>query len=97
MPDNSWTNEYTDDLFRAILKLRTTEEAESFFRDLLTLEELEEAAKRWQVAQLVKEGIPYREIADEVGVSTATVTRVAHWLNSGTGGYRLLLSRLGKK
>ena len=89
-------NAKTNDLFKAILQLKSVEECQDFFRDLLTLEELEEATKRWQVAQKLAEGEPYRAIADEVGVSTATVTRVAQWLNNGEGGYELILKRLGK-
>ena len=33
------------------------------------------------------------KIAEEVGTSTATVTRVNQWLHHGTGGYRLVLDR----
>jgi argininosuccinate synthase len=33
------------------------------------------------------------EIARQVGTSTTTVTRVAHWLRHGTGGYRVALDR----
>ncbi len=90
-----WTNEDTDALFEAILALETQEEAEAFFRDLCTLRELDEFAHRWAVARLLARGLPYREIAKEAGSSTATVTRINQWLQHGTGGYRLLLDRLG--
>ena len=39
-------------------------------------------------------GLPYVEIAQRTGASTTTVTRVAHWLRHGEGGYRLALDRL---
>ncbi len=48
-------------------------------------------AHRWQVARLVHKGLPYTEIAEKTGASTATVTRVAHWLNHGEGGYRIAI------
>jgi uncharacterized protein YerC len=41
----------------------------------------------------VDEGLPYTEIAEKTGASTATVTRVAHWLNHGEGCYRLAIDR----
>ena len=41
-------------------------------------------------------GIPYAEVARTVHGSTATVTRVAHWLRHGEGGYRLVLDRRGR-
>ena len=46
-------------------------------------------AHRWQVARLLEQGLPYLEIAERTGASTTTVTRVAHWLRHGEGGYRL--------
>ena len=81
------------DLFDAMLVLKTRAEVERFFRDLCTLSELEAMAHRWQVAKLVEKGLPYVEIAERTGASTTTVTRVAHWLKHGEGGYRLALDR----
>lgn len=90
-----WTNEATDALFEAILALETKAEAEAFFRDLCTLRELDEFAHRWAVVRLLARGLPYRQIAAEAGSSTATVTRINQWLQHGTGGYQLMLDRLG--
>jgi TrpR-related protein YerC/YecD len=81
------------DLFRAINSLKTEEETEAFFRDLCTLSELEAMAHRWQVARFLELELPYVEIAEKTGASTTTVTRVAHWLKHGEGGYRVALSR----
>jgi TrpR-related protein YerC/YecD len=53
-------------------------------------------AQRWEVAQLVDEGVSYLEIARRTGASTATVTRVAQWLHHGEGGYRAVLDRKSK-
>lgn len=77
------------------MKLKTSDEAHRFFRDLCTPEEIDEMARRWQVAKMLARKKSYREIADETEVSTATVVRVAHWLDQGKGGYRLILHRLG--
>ena len=90
-----WRNENTAALFDAILTLETRDEAAAFFRDLCTLRELEEMTQRWAVARLLIEGIPYRKIHDETGVSTTTITRISQWLQHGTGGYRLVLARTG--
>jgi TrpR-related protein YerC/YecD len=88
-----WRTKETRDLLKAIVSLRTTAEAERFFRDLCTLSELEAMAHRWQAARLVDRGLPYAEVSRRTGASTATVTRVAHWLRHGEGGYRLVLDR----
>jgi len=81
------------DLFGAIRALETQPEIEAFFRDLCTLSALEAMAPRWQVVRLLDRGLPYLEIAERTGASTTTVTRVAHWLRHGEGGYRAALDR----
>ena len=82
------------ELYRALSILRDREEIRCFLIDLCTPAELDAMADRWKTARLLEEGIPYREIYEKSGVSTATVTRVARCLNMGAGGYRLLLDRL---
>ena len=81
------------DLFATIAALRTPKEVQAFLRDLCTRAELDAMAHRWQVAQLLEEGLPYLEVAQRAHASTTTVTRVAQWLRNGEGGYRLALSR----
>jgi len=81
------------ELFDAILALETRAEVEAFFRDLCTLSELEAMAHRCQVARLLERGLPYLEISERTGASTTTVTRVAHCLRHGEGGYRAALDR----
>jgi TrpR-related protein YerC/YecD len=84
------------ELFDAVRSLKSRQELEAFLRDLCTLGELEAMAHRWQVARLVDQGLPYTEIAEKTGASTATVTRVAHWLNHGEDGYRTAIDRAKK-
>src|SRR5919201_4000389 len=91
---HEWRTRETRDLFVTIASLKTAGEAERFFRDLCTLAELEAMTHRWQAAKLLDEGLPYLEVARRTGASTTTVTRVAHWLRYGEGGYRLLLDRM---
>ena len=88
-----WETKETRDLLKTIVSLRTVDEAERFLRDLCTLSELEAMTHRWQAAQLVDRGLPYHEVSKRTGASTTTVTRVAHWLRHGEGGYRLMLDR----
>jgi len=85
------------ELFEVIVHLEEPEECARFFRDLCTLTELKAMAERWQVVQLVSEDIPYREICERTGASTATITRIAHWLKYGEGGYRFMLERVREK
>ncbi len=90
------TTKQADELFEAILSLTSVKECRAFFRDLCTLREIEAMAERFLVAKMVKKNISYREISSKTGSSTATVTRVAHWLHHGMGGYELVLNRMEK-
>jgi TrpR-related protein YerC/YecD len=87
---------HEQDLYEAILQLETFEEVQSFFYDLCTPAELEGLVDRWRVAQMLVKNIPYRQIAAETNVSTATIVRVARFLNNGNDGYRTIMRRQGK-
>ena len=78
-------------LTKAFLKLKTDQEVANFLRDLLTIKEFEEFANRLEMARLLKKGMSYKTIAKELKVSTTTVTRTAHWLYRGCGGYQKVL------
>ena len=92
-PGTDWRTSEVDDLCAALLVLRTRDEAAAFLRDVCSLHELEVLSHRWHAARLLDQGVPYAEVAKRVRGSTATVTRVAHWLRHGEGGYRLVLDR----
>jgi TrpR-related protein YerC/YecD len=89
----SWPSKEHEELFAAIVSLRTKKEVERFLRDLCTISELDALAHRWQVARLLDQGLPYLEVAKRAHASTTTVTRVAQWLRRGEGGYALALKR----
>lgn len=93
---NTLQPDQLNELYEAILTLKTAKECRAFFRDLCTMGELQELSERFEVVKMVDAGVPYREIAAQTGVSTATITRVAQWLKNGEGGYRLVLDRLKK-
>ena len=44
--------------------------------------------ERWQIAKMVMQGLPYRVIMEQTGASSTTISRVAHWVVYGQGGYR---------
>jgi TrpR-related protein YerC/YecD len=86
------------ELYEAFLSLKTPEECGRFLRDVCTLKEIEDMVSRLRIARMLSktQPKPFRDIAEEVGTSTTTVTRVAHWLNHGMGGYRTVISRIHK-
>lgn len=86
-------NKALKEIYEAVLKLETVDECKKFFRDLCTISELNSMAERFAIVKMVDQKIPYREISKKTGSSTATITRVAHWLHHGKGGYKLILER----
>jgi TrpR-related protein YerC/YecD len=91
---DDWRSTDVDELIAALLRLETADEAASFLRDLCTLGELRDLAQRWAVVRRLDAGEHYAAISRETGASTATITRIASWLNHGEGGYRAALARL---
>lgn len=94
IPGDNWKTTASGELLGAIVSLETVDEAAAFMRDLCTRKELEEMSNRWEAVKLLDQGIPYRDISDRTGLSTATITRINQWLQHGTGGYRSMLSKL---
>jgi TrpR-related protein YerC/YecD len=84
----------TDQLWRAVLALRTPDECYRFFQDLCTIGELRALAARLEVARLLAAGLTYDEIARRTGASSATISRVRRFLEYGADGYRTILARL---
>ena len=69
------------ELAKALVCLSSPDESMRFLKDLTTPGELQALAERWRVACLLADGEKsYREISEDTGVSTATVTRVARFL-----------------
>ena len=83
-----------DRLFAAILQLKDVEECHKFFEDICTVKEVKDMAQRLDAAILLDEGAGYQQISEQVGISTATISRVSRCLNYGAGGYRMTIDRL---
>ena len=85
-------------LCRAFGSLATPDEVAAFLHDLCTPAELEALTDRWRVVAPLWRGRPYREIHERTAVSVTTIGRVARFLDSGNGGYRVVAERLyGKR
>ncbi|RDI36699.1 YerC/YecD family TrpR-related protein [Falsibacillus pallidus] len=83
-----------DQLFNAVLSLKTLEECYLFFDDLATVNEIQSLAQRLEVARMLREGKTYHKIETETGASTATISRVKRCLNYGNDAYLMVLDRL---
>ena len=83
-----------DDLFKAVLCLKTVDECYNFFEDLCTVLELKALSQRLQVAKMLSEHRVYSDIVNETGASTATISRVNRSLNYGSDGYAIIFDRM---
>ena len=81
-------------LYKALLTLETEEECAAFLDDLCTIKELQDLSQRLETAVLLSRGQNYQYISKNVGVSTATISRVNRCLSYGAGGYDTVLKRL---
>ena len=84
---------HIDRLFEASLLLENKEECYRFFEDICTIGKIQSMAQRLQVAEMLKIGNTYTEIAEATGASTATISRVKRFLNYGSNGYSMILER----
>ena len=90
-------DKWTDGLFEAILLLENLEECYNFFEDICTVAEIKAMAQRLEVANMLKQGYTYIDIAQKTGASTATISRVNRCLMYGADGYRTILEKLEKR
>jgi len=78
-------------LCSALLACKSQEEVARLLRDIGTLAELQAWSERLEIAKQLARGLSYRQVAENTGASTTTVTRVARFIESGEGGYRKMI------
>ena len=86
-----------DQLFRAMLELKSVDECYEFFEDICTIQEMKAISARLEVARMLKAGDIYEDIVQKTGASTATISRIKRCLVYGSGGYEKILSRMAEK
>jgi len=74
--------QYLNELLEHLEEMQAGGALETALRDLLTTSELTEICNRLQILRRLEAGVPQREIARELGVGIATVTRGARALRN---------------
>jgi TrpR-related protein YerC/YecD len=105
MPRPRWRTPLTDQLFDAVLELRSVDECERFFEDLCTLKEISDLSHRLEIARLLYSGAKYDEVVATMRKSldsrpvpsSATISRINRFLRYGADGYRVILDRLAAR
>ncbi len=83
-------NKKYDELYKAVLKLKTIEDCEDFFSDLCTYKELDAMKARLEAAKLLIEGETYESIIKTVEISSATLSRVSRCVQHGKGYKKII-------
>lgn len=91
--NNRRKKQRNEDLYKAILSLKSVDECMKFFDDLCTVSELMAMEQRYQVAACLNSGMIYNDILAETGASSATISRVNRSLQYGKGGYDIVFER----
>lgn len=67
---------------------------DEFLQDLLTPREYREITARWQVVKQLAQKIPQRQIAKNLKIGIATITRGSRELQNPQGGFAQILKLL---
>ena len=84
------------DLYELFAAPDSPRESEMLLKDILTPQELETIAERWQLIQALASGMTQRDVAKKCDVSISKITRGAHELQYGIGGFKHFLKKLKK-
>lgn len=79
-----------EELYKAILKLKTVDDCDKFFSDLCTYRELDSMLGRVKAAKMLISGETYETIVDKKIVSSATLSRVSRCVKHGEGYKKFL-------
>ena len=92
--DSKFKSREVDELFEAVMCLKTQEECYRFFEDICTANELHAISQRLQVAKMLSEGNTYTDMDSKTKASAATISRVNKSLLYGSDGYKLVLDKI---
>jgi TrpR family trp operon transcriptional repressor len=72
-----------NELVKILFSIRDEKEMNEFLLGLFTEGEISEVTKRIEIVKKLKAGVPHQQIAKELGVGVATVTRGSKELQKG--------------
>ena len=81
-------------VYEAIVTVDNVDECIKLFDDLLSVAELRAMEQRYQVAQMLDEGMVYSTILEKTGASSATISRVNRSLQNAGDGYRTAFAKI---
>lgn len=79
-----------NELYQALLELKSVEDCELFLHDLCTMKELDSMSQRILAAKLLMSGETYESIIKKTDISSATLSRVSRCVKYGKGYKKML-------
>ena len=76
-------NKELEDLIEVLMKMKSTAQMRDFLEGILSPKELKEIPTRLKIVRMLKKGIAQHQIAEELNVGVATVTRGSKELKKG--------------
>jgi len=77
----STDHDYKAELIQHLLAIEDPSAMDTALESLLTPAEYTEISKRLQIFKMLRQGVPHRKIAEQLGVGIATVSRGSRALN----------------
>ncbi len=88
---------YAGKLAELLTAIDSPRELEELITDWFTPAERKDLYERWCIVDMLLRGNSQRDIRDQLKVSISKVTRGSRELQFGTGAFRRLWEKLGKK
>jgi len=86
----AFSEDYFVDLIYRIAKDKKL--LKEFLKDILSRKEYKNLLLRWRIIELLTEGKSQRDVATELKISVATVSRGANVLKNASGGFAHVLT-----
>lgn len=92
--DVIFDNEGARLLMEAIVKTDNVEDCKKLLEDLMSYKEIIDMSQRMEVVKLLRQNMPYAEICEKTGASSATISRVNKCYVYGNGGYKRVFDKI---
>ncbi|MDR2211667.1 MAG: trp operon repressor [Spirochaetaceae bacterium] len=89
--DDPRVGENSRELCRVLAEIRDPKLLEAFLNCLLTPAETADIAARWALVKALREGVPQREIAKNLGISLCKITRGSRELKKPESAFQRIL------